>query len=265
MPAQRAVAEADGRRVRGTTDGHGDAATDAVAAVGPRAAGTALGQVAQEGGVGDGRGRVILESETAADAIATGLAAGPGAADCRVTGQRAVAERDTPAVAQDAAADASAAGAAAGLVVDDLAGGDVQRALVVDAAAGDGGVAADGAVGQRGRAATLDRPPPLSLAELPLTVQLVSVAVHEEPSHAAAAWLAELPLTVQLVSVAVPPMIVQAAAAVAGGVAADGAVGQRGRAAVRAVRPPPKPWAELPLMVQLVSVVAAEVVHAAAG
>ena len=87
---QRAVTEADGRRVRGTTDGHGDAAADAVAAVGPGAAGTALGQVAQEGGAGDGRGRVILESETAADAIATGVAAGPGAADCRVTDQRAV-------------------------------------------------------------------------------------------------------------------------------------------------------------------------------
>ena len=112
-----------------------------------------LGQVARERGVGDGRGRVILESETAADAIATGLAAGPGAADCRVTGQRAVAERETPAVAQDAAADAIATGAAAGLVVDDVAGGDVQRALVENAAAGDGGVAADGAVGQRGRAA----------------------------------------------------------------------------------------------------------------
>ena len=49
----------------------------AVAAVGPGAAGTALGQVAQEDGVGDGRGRVILESETAADAIATGAPLAP--------------------------------------------------------------------------------------------------------------------------------------------------------------------------------------------
>ena len=37
-------------------------------------------------------------------------------------------------------------------------------------------VAADGAVGQRGRAVELNRPPPLPLAELPLTVQLVSVS-----------------------------------------------------------------------------------------
>ena len=50
---------------------------------------------------------------------------------------------------------------------------------VENAAAVDGGVAADGAVGQRGRAAvaSLNRPPPLPLAELPLTVQLVSVVV----------------------------------------------------------------------------------------
>ena len=151
VDAQQAVAEADGRRVRGTTDGHGDAAADAVAAVGPRAAGTALGQVAQEGGVGDGRGRVILESETAADAVATGLAAGPGAADCRVNGQRAVAERETPAVAPDAAADASATGAAAGLVVADL----LEATFSVP---------------------WLEMPPPAT-AELPLTVQLVSVTV----------------------------------------------------------------------------------------
>ena len=65
------------------SDGHGDAATDAVAAIGPCAAGTALGQVAQEGGVGDAGGRVILESETPADAIATRIAAAAGAADSR--------------------------------------------------------------------------------------------------------------------------------------------------------------------------------------
>ena len=40
-----------------------------------------------------------------------------------------------------------------------------------------GGVAADGAVGQRGRAAVAARPPPPLLAELPLMVQLVSVVV----------------------------------------------------------------------------------------
>ena len=51
------------------------------------------------------------------------------------------------------------------------------------------------------------RPPPseLSLAELPLTVQLVSVAVPRVVQAAAAAVdRAELPLTVQLVSVVVP-------------------------------------------------------------
>ena len=91
-------------------------------------------------------------------------------------------------------------------------------------------------------------------AELPLTVQLVSVVVPTAVVHAAAVALAvlpltvqlvsvvvptccstppplppELPLTVQLVSVAVPPLA-DAAADCAGGVAADGAVGQRRRA-----------------------------------
>ena len=57
----------------------------------------------------------------------------------------------------------------------------------------------------------------------------------------------------QLVSVVVPDSSRQAAAVV-GGVAADGAVGQRGRAVAALHRPPP-PEAELPLTVQLVSVV----------
>ena len=69
-----------------------------------------------------------------------------------------------------------------------------------------GGVAADGAVGQRGRADSCCTAPPPYEAELPLTVQLVSVAVLRVPiAHAAAAGRA-------------------------GGVAADGAVGQRERA-----------------------------------
>ena len=100
--------------------------------------------------------------------------------------------------------------------------------------------------------------------------------------------MAELPLTVQLVSVAVPPLLCHAAAAPDGGVAADGAVGQRGRAA-RCSRPPPLTGgvaadgavgqrqraavvaqaaavaaAELPLTVQLVSVSRAVVDQAAA-
>ena len=68
-----------------------------------------------------------------------------------------------------------------------------------------GGVAADGAVGQRGRAAarccTGRR---RTLAELPLTVQLVSVVVPPVATRPPPSQPAELPLTVQLVSVAVP-------------------------------------------------------------
>ena len=52
----------------------------------------------------------------------------------------------------------------------------------------------------------MNRPPPLLVAELPLTVQLVSVAV---PAllYIPPPLLAELPLTVQLVRVAVPPLM----------------------------------------------------------
>ena len=122
---------------------------------------------------------------------------------CRVTAQRAVGKRETPAAAQDAAADAIAAGTALGLVAADVAGGNAQRALIGDAAAVaaelpltvqcsawpcrwlstppplEGGVAADGAVGQRGCAVVrgINRPPPSPEAVLPLTVQSVSVAV----------------------------------------------------------------------------------------
>ena len=53
----------------------------------------------------------------------------------------------------------------------------VPLVLIHAAAVGTGGVAADGAVGQRGRAVTLYTPPPSVVAELPLTVQLVSVVV----------------------------------------------------------------------------------------
>ena len=69
--------------------------------------------------------------------------------------------------------------------------------------------------------------------------------------------MAELPLTVQLVSVVVPSRLNRPppCRCRAGGVAADGAVGQRGRAAEVVQPPPPLPvLAELPLTVQLVSV-----------
>ena len=113
------------------------------------------------------------------------------------------------------------------------------------------------------------RPPPPSPAELPLIVQLVSVAVPKFVQAAAARRKAELPLMVQLVSVAVPPSGHVHAAAVAycadGGVAADGAVGQRDRSVV-GDRPPPS-LAVLSLTVQSVSVVVPPAVgiHAAAG
>ena len=120
-----------------------------------------------------------------------------------------------------------------------------------------GGVVADGAVGQRGRAVwfitppplpptvlpltvqsvsvvvppLLYRPPPLPPAELPLTVQLVSVVVPPLMNRPPPLPPAELPLTVQLVSVIVPPLLYRPPPFV-GGVAADGAVGQRGRAPV---------------------------------
>ena len=68
------------------------------------------------------------------------------------------------------------------------------------------------------------------MAELPLTVQLVSVAV-PVVAQPPPPPLAELPLTVQLVSVAVPSLYTPPP--LRGGVAADGAVGQRGRAAIR--------------------------------
>ena len=99
--------------------------------------------------------------------------------------------------------------------------------------------------------------PPPSAAELPLTVQLVSVAA---PCSTLTLALNRpppcgggLPLTVQLVSVAVPPGCSTAAAVAAGGVAADGAVGQRGRAVVVLDSRRRFP-AEFPLTVQLVSV-----------
>ena len=63
-----------------------------------------------------------------------------------------------------------------------------------------------------------------------------------------------LPLTVQLVSVTVPTVVDISAAAGPGGVAADRAVGQRGRAVEAMSTPPPAPPAELPLTVQSVSV-----------
>ena len=143
--------------------------------------------------------------------------------------------------------------AEAGVAADGAVGQRGRAGVVDQAAAGMlGGVAADGAVGQRGRAEVvqaaaavmppmlpltvqlvsvavplLDSPPPSPVsAELPLTVQLVSVACAGVVDQAAAGALAELPLTVQLVSVAVPLLN----------------------------RPPPQADAMLPLTVQLVSV-----------
>ena len=111
----------------------------------------------------------------------------------------------------------------------------VRPAADAAAAPAGGGVAADGAVGQRGRAARhASTPPPNAggVAADGAVGQRGRAAVVQRPAAAAVDWpVAELPLTVQLVSVAVPH-VAQAAAAAVGGVAADGAVGQRGRAAV---------------------------------
>ena len=162
-----------------------------------------------------------------------------------------------------------------------------ERSVVQAAAVAGGGVAADRAVGQRWSCRTgcaeecpaavyppplaaelpltvqlvsvvvpadVSRPPPLPMAVLPLTVQLFSVVVPGEwcrtqippmmlvgvrsTSQPPPPWPAELPLTVQLVSVVVPRMLHRPPPPVGGGVAADGAVGQRGRAA-SCYRPPP--------------------------
>ena len=65
------------------------------------------------------------------------------------------------------------------------------------------------------------------MAELPLTVQLVSVVVPPALSSPPPLPVAELPLMVQSVSVVVPPRSCTSRRRVGGGVAADGAVGQR--------------------------------------
>ena len=89
------------------------------------------------------------------------------------------------------------------------------------------------------------------MAELPLTVQSVSVVVPWPMVQARRRCrrAAELPLTVQSVSVIVAPIVVQAAAVVAGGVAADGAVGQRESCRRSCTAPPPLPLVEPPVMV----------------
>ena len=83
------------------------------------------------------------------------------------------------------------------------------------AATADGRVAADGAVVQSGRASCRSTN----------SARRFQRSVNTPPPSPA-----ELPLTVQLVSVGVPRIVVQAAAATVGGVAADRAVGQCGRA-----------------------------------
>ena len=74
----------------------------------------------------------------------------------------------------------------------------------------------------------------------------------------------ELPLTVQSVSVVVRPTPPATAADAVGGVVADGAAGQRGRASF-GVQAAAVEVAELPLTVQLVSVVVPEVGEQAAA
>ena len=164
---------------RDAADGHGNAAADAVAAVGPGGAGTTLGQVARERGVGDGRGPIRPEGtriiETAAEAVTGGDATAGGCTDSPVADEGAIGDAEDRAEVVDAAAKALAVaaggvGAAFGQVVEQRAVADGQRrdaelAVVLDAAttteaiietgdewvvaAADGLVAGQGAVGER--------------------------------------------------------------------------------------------------------------------
>ena len=99
----------------------------------------------------------------------------------------------------------------------------------------------------------LYRPPPFAEAKFPLKVQSFSVVVPKKV-YRPPPFAAELPLTVHVGQRGRADEVVQAAAAAAGGVAADRAAGQRGRAD-GVYRPPPFCEAELPLTVQSVSVV----------
>ena len=88
-------------------------------------------------------------------------------------------------------------------------------------------------------------PPPRPLAELPLTVQSISVAVAvPKVARPPPSPVVELPSTVQLVNLVVPEKHGGHAAAVSaiGVVVADGAIGQRIRAA-RVEQAPPAPKA----------------------
>ena len=105
-----------------------------------------------------------------------------------------------------------------GVAADGAVGQRGRAAVVVQAAAADGGgVAADGAVGQRGRAVVGCTGRRRRDGGVAAEVQLVSVSVPLLLRHAAAAAVAELPLTVQ--SVSVSRAAVEQAAAVAAGVA----------------------------------------------
>ena len=109
---QQAVTEADGRRVRGTTDGHGDAAADAVAAVGPAPPAPPWARLPRKEVL------VMVAVELFSRARpppmpsppASPLAPAPPIALLAATA--CLLSVETPAVAQDAAADAIATGAA---------------------------------------------------------------------------------------------------------------------------------------------------------
>ena len=99
---------------------------------------------------------------------------------------------------------------------------------VVDAAAARAGrVVGDGGVGDRQRATVVDAAAVAVPAELSAMVELVTVSV---------------------------PRVVDAAAAAAGGVVGDGGVGDRQRASVVDAAAVAATWAELPSMVELVTV-----------
>ena len=99
-------------------------------------------------------------------------------------------------------------------------------------------VSAEGTVVQRGRADEVVQAAAAEVAEFPLTVQLVSVAVPLScPGRRRCRWQTELPLTVQFVSVLRPMHEVSTRRRTLGGIARAG------------------DFAEFPLTVQFVSVV----------
>ena len=243
-PGSKAMS-GSGRRSRPAAPAGGQAAGDGAGQVGADPAGAAVGladqvvalgdegsvrigpagggRVPRHDGVADGQSPLPLDELYSATAAARlGGVAADGAVDQRRPWRR------------DRCRWTRCAAVAGGVAADGAVGQRGRAALLYrPPPLAAGGVAADGAVGQRGRAAVgvaqaaavvaggvaaevqsvsvavpslRCRPPPMLSAELPLTVQLVSVVTLPRLfSRPPPDWPAELPLIVQSVSVAVPP------------------------------------------------------------